>query len=70
MGASKTSWEGKATGLQVVEMYVCKWAQGGSGESDNEEGRGGYKWKRVDGEDRNIVCTLGRTEEKQGRLSR
>ena len=51
MGASKTSWEGKATGLQVVEMYVCKWAQGGSGESDNEEGRGGYKWKRVDGEE-------------------
>jgi hypothetical protein len=55
MGASKTSWEEKATSLQVVEMYVCKWAQGGSGENGNEEGRSGYEWKRVDGEDRNVV---------------
>ena len=51
-------------------MYVRKWAQGGSGESGNEEGRSEYEWKRVDGEDRNVVCTLERTEEEVGRLSR
>jgi len=51
-------------------MYVCKWAQGGSGESGNEEGGSGYEWKRVDGEDRNVVCTLKRMEEKKGRLLR
>jgi len=51
-------------------MYVRKWAQGGSGESGNEEGGSGYEWKRVDGEDRNVVCMLKRMEEKKGRLLR
>ena len=43
----------------VVEMYVRKWAQGGSGKSGKEEGRGGYEWKRVDGEDRNVTVVAG-----------
>ena len=51
-------------------MYICRWVQGGSGESGNEEGRSEYEWKSVDGEDRNVVCALERTEEKQGRLLR
>ena len=49
-----------ANGLRVVQVRVTM----------KREEVDIHKWKRVDGEDRNIVCTLGRTEEKQGRLSR